>query len=123
MKKTALRFAHNDRTYECGVEYPSERRGDGRGSGANLDGGWWWFAVTGDTQRYAPFRAAADDVAATVQDRIVAYYEGLVAHRAMPYVRSHWGRRPGQAASPAASATTPEAIETAAPPPPDVAAQ
>ncbi len=70
--------------------------------------GWWWFGVTGDRQRYAPFHRAKDDTAAQVQERIVSYYEDLVARRAMPSVRSVGGRRPGR--PPAVVAPTPSVL-------------
>jgi hypothetical protein len=90
-------FLHDGRTYMCmasdGPMGPGEP--------------WWWFTVTRDANRYAPFRAASKDTRASVQARIVAYYANHLEHRAMPE-REHWARRakpgaPGLAGS-AASA-------------------
>lgn len=65
---------------------------------------WWFFAVSGDRQRYAPFQAAESDTRGSVQSRIVAYYTAMVAHRLLPpEPRHHWARRKPEdaAASPA----------------------
>jgi hypothetical protein len=64
-------FVNGGRTYTCRVE--QMRRG--------APDRWWWFAVTGDRARYAPFRADAGDAELAVRDRVVAYYEDLVARR------------------------------------------
>jgi len=75
-------FVHDGRTYSC--------------LAAELGGGgtelWWWFTVSQDGNRYAPFKAAERDTRASVQQRIVAYYENHLVHRAMP-VHQHWARR------------------------------
>ena len=121
MKETALRFEHGGRTYECIVESLVPRGGDGRGTTAARGGAWWWFAVTGDQQRYAPFRGAADDTAALVRDRIIAYYEHLIAQRLLPAVRrggKPWGRPPAAAAGTAESAATEDAAPVLVPDPP-----
>jgi hypothetical protein len=72
----SLTFVDGGRTFTCAVEkqhLTSER--------------WWWFRVsTDDRQRYAPFRAAKGDTAAGVQERIVAFYDNLLARRAEPRV-------------------------------------
>jgi hypothetical protein len=52
---------------------------------------WWWFTVTGDAQRYAPFHADAGDTEDAVRSRIVSYYETLLARRRAP--REPWGGR------------------------------
>jgi hypothetical protein len=59
---------------------------------------WWWISVTGESQRYAAFRAEKGDTAPNLRPRILAYYEKLLADRARPReVHSHWGnRRPAQ---------------------------
>ena len=76
-------FVHDGRTYTCtpadGPWEPKEP--------------WWWFTVTRDANRYAPFRAASKDTRGSVQARIVAYYKNHLEHRAMPE-REHWARRP-----------------------------
>jgi len=66
-----LAFTDGGRAYTCRVETPQRGRADA----------WWWFAVTGDDARYAPFRADADDTPDSVQPRVVAYYEDRIARR------------------------------------------
>ncbi len=91
----ALVFSHSGRTFTCSIEERSVPRPEA----------WWWFRVSTDrSHRYAPFRATAADTPASVQSRIVAYYEDLLVRRALPAVR-HWGRRAGTPA--AVDATTP----------------
>ena len=73
---------------------------------------WWWFRVSGDTHRYAPFHAAKSDTKDNVRTRIVAYYLGhLAARAAPPPMRGHWARKQQAAAgappgTPAAAPTT-----------------
>jgi hypothetical protein len=57
---------------------------------------WWWFQLASEKrgQRYAPFRASADDTQASVRARILAYHDNLLAQQAMPATRSAWGGRP-----------------------------
>jgi len=80
-------FVDNGRTFTCEVG-PGPARGEA----------WWWFRVStadrasvGDRQRYAPFRAAAGDSGASVQSAIVAFYDNLLARRALP--SPSWWRR------------------------------
>lgn len=103
-----MQFEHHGRTYDCVVEKASNR--DGRGRTAMIGDSWWWFGVTGDRQRYAPFHGAKDDTVASVRDRIVTYYEALVAHRATPSIRPGGGRRPGRPPAVAPSAATSPAV-------------
>ena len=78
-------FSEGERSYTCAVEAP-------RGA---PDDTWWWFSVTGDMQRYAPFRTAKGDTRASVQTRVLAYYENRLFQISLPPTRgSHWGRRP-----------------------------
>jgi hypothetical protein len=67
----AFDFEDNGRTYRCHVEALSRGRGDA----------WWWFGVTGDDSRYAPFQVGVDDTPASVRPRVVAYYEDRMARR------------------------------------------
>ena len=91
----ALVFSDSDRTFTCSIEERTVPRPEA----------WWWFRVSTDRQhRYAPFRAAATDTPASVQSRIVAYYENLLTRRALPSVR-HWAGRPTTPAT--VGATTP----------------
>ena len=86
-------FEHAGREYTCTVE---ERR-------AAPAGKWWWFAVSRDQQRYAPFEASSGDTDKSVRARIIAYYENLLEVRARPTVpRQHWARK-GKPETPAKS--------------------
>jgi len=51
---------------------------------------WWWFTVSSDSHRYAPFHAHADDTQASVRSRVVAYYDTLLSRRSEP--RQPWRR-------------------------------
>ena len=80
----AFTFENNGRTYNCRVEEP-------RGSRTQA---WWWFDVSEDGQRYAPFEATEDDTESAVQERVMAYYDHLLVRRAEPpQQRQHWARR------------------------------
>jgi hypothetical protein len=77
-------FSDAGRTYTCTVE---ERKGAGES--------WWWFAVSGDGQRYAPFVATKGDTRSSVQERVVAFYLNRLFQLTQPTRRgSHWGKRP-----------------------------
>lgn len=91
-------FEDAGRAYQCTVE---SRPGPERES-------WWWFAVSGDAQRYAPFRAAAGDTRTSVQERVVAYYANRLFQLSQPRERGgHWGsRRPPPDAKAAAGKPT-----------------
>jgi hypothetical protein len=67
----AFDFVDNGRTYKCRVEALTRGRSDA----------WWWFGVSGDDSRYAPFQATDDDTPASVRPRVVAYYEDRIARR------------------------------------------
>jgi hypothetical protein len=96
-----MEFTHGDRTFTCRAE----------GSAASPGTLWWWITVSGESSRYAAFRAEAGDTARSLQPRIIAYYEELLAARARPAVtRSHWSqKRQAQApANPAGDAPSTE---------------
>src|SRR5258706_11217122 len=79
----AFEFEEGGRTYTCKIE---------RAKGSITDG-WWWFVVTGDSHRYAPFLAARGDTQKTVQARILEYHQNRLARRAAPPVpRNHGGK-------------------------------
>ncbi|MFL5619271.1 MAG: hypothetical protein ACJ79A_12870 [Gemmatimonadaceae bacterium] len=62
---------------------------------------WWWFEVTGETQRYAAFRTEPTDTPENLRPRIAAHYAHLLTERARPAtVRPRWSR-PAPAAAPA----------------------
>jgi hypothetical protein len=94
-------FVDSGRTFHCSVEVPSR-------TGMTP---WWWFRVdNGETARYAPFEASANDTKQSVQARIIAYYEQLLAIRARPaYQKPAWKKpeRPAPAGETAPAATAP----------------
>lgn len=88
-------FSEGGRSYSCMVE---ERFGQ-------EDEHWWWFTVSSDGQRYAPFQASRDDTRTSVQKRIVEFYEHRLWVRAQPVQRgAQFGSRPAAAQAPAAAA-------------------
>ena len=90
-----ITFEDNGRTFSCRTET----------SPATPGVMWWWIAVSGDDNRYAGFRMASNDTPASVKQRVVRYYDEVLAIRARPRItRPHW-TRPAPAA-PAAAATT-----------------
>src|SRR5919199_3809860 len=93
--REAFTFEDGGRTYTCRVEASRASRAEA----------WWWFGVSGDAQRYAPFRAEAGDTEDAVRSRIVSYYGDLIERRAQPAApRGHWHRRGnGASAGPADS--------------------
>lgn len=87
----AFTFEQGGRTYTCTAE-------EGKAAPA---GTWWWFAVSHDQQRYAPFEAVAGETQHSVRSRIIAYYEHRLWARAQPAVpRARFGG-PGKPALPA----------------------
>jgi hypothetical protein len=60
--------------------------------GRKSEESWWWFSVSGDSNRYAPFRRLTSDTPADVQYRVVAYYRDRLAPRAAPLYRG-WHQR------------------------------
>lgn len=64
-------FEADDRTFVCQIEGRSHLRQ------------WWWFTVSGEAHRFAPFQPSAEDTVASVQFRITSYYRELVARRAL----------------------------------------
>ena len=77
-------FEADGRKYDCTVEKTRFPKAEPR----------WWFAVTGDQQRYAPFEAAKADTQARVKKRVLAFYNDLLFRRAQPpEPRSQFGNR------------------------------
>jgi hypothetical protein len=92
---TSVDFIDAGRTFSCSV---APRR-------ASESALWWWFRVSSDAQnRYAPFMAESDDTPSSIQARIVAYYDDLLARRAAPAVPRWQRARPAAGATPAAGA-------------------
>ena len=80
----SFQFEEDRRTFTCRVEERRSAKGEK----------WWWFGVSGDGHRYAPFQAASGDTEASVRTRILTYYSDLLARRAAPVVpRPHWANR------------------------------
>ena len=91
----AFQFEDGGRTYTCRIEGPRGARTES----------WWWFGVSGDQQRYAPFQASSSDTQKDVRARIITYYSDLLFRRSQPAVpRHHWAQR-GKGTTPAAPAT------------------
>jgi len=92
-------FVDADRTFTCTPELTRTSPPEG----------WWWFSLGSDVQgqRYAPFRVAASDTRRNVQQRIVAYYDDMLARRAAPPTPYYRGRRPG---APAPADATPAPV-------------
>ena len=67
-------FTEGGRTYTCSAEARAGARNET----------WWWFRVSGDRHRYAPFRAVALESHRSVQTRIVSYYADLMERRGLP---------------------------------------
>jgi hypothetical protein len=77
-------FDADDRTFGCRVE-------KGRAEDAQP---WWWFSVSGDGHRYAPFQATPEDTMESVRERVLSYYRALLVRRAMPLdQRTSWKLR------------------------------
>ena len=74
----AFEFTSDGRDYRCQVQ--ERKNGQDRTA-------WWWFDVSGDRSRYAPFLAEPDDTESSVRERIVAYYDGVVERRGIPFSR------------------------------------
>jgi hypothetical protein len=84
-----FQFEDGGRAYACTVE---ERRTAPMGK-------WWWFEVSGDGQRYAPFEAETKDTQTSVKSRVIAFYNARLERLAQPVVpRQHWARRDKPAA-------------------------
>jgi hypothetical protein len=90
-------FTDGDKTYSCTIGNLGSARAES----------WWWFAVAGDRQRYAPFRVEPGDTESSVRGRIIAYYGDLLARRSAPAVpRQRWSdRRKPQAGTPDTTGT------------------
>lgn len=71
-------FEDGGRCYACRIE----ERWAGRPES------WWWFGVSNDATRHAPFRAIEGDTEESVEARVVAYYARRFGHR--PWSRQRW---------------------------------
>jgi hypothetical protein len=92
-------FVDNDRTFTCRIEASRPR----------VDDAWWWFEVSTERhQRHAPFRAAGNDTPDAIRERVVAYYDELLARRAAP-PQTRWSRRTPVTPAPAVESALPPA--------------
>jgi hypothetical protein len=66
-------FEADDRVFACQIE-------QGR---TKLAQAWWWFTVSGESHRFAPFQPVVGDTVESVRSRILSYYRELVARRAL----------------------------------------
>ena len=79
----AFAFEADDRKFECSIE----KARPGREA-------WWWFNVSGDSQRHAPFQVADDDTRENVEARVLVYYRALLLQRSQPHdMRTSWQQR------------------------------
>lgn len=86
-----MEFKDGDRTFVCRAE----------SSPATPGTLWWWMSVTGESARYAAFRAESGDTEREVRPRILAYYAQLLADRARPVTfKLHWAQRRSMADAP-----------------------
>jgi len=101
-----MEFKDGDRTFVCRAE----------SSPATPGTLWWWMSVTGESARYAAFRAESGDTEGKLRPRILAYYEQLLADRARPaMLKQHWAQRraagkPADAAAPIAAPSASHAV-------------
>ena len=92
----SFEFEDNGKRYSCRVEARRSTPAEA----------WWWFTVSGDENRYAPFRVAAGDSQESVKTRIVQYYVDRLERRAQPAdPRGHWSQRNKVQPKPAVPAT------------------
>src|SRR5579862_1283356 len=87
--KKSLNFEDAGRLFACRVE-------EARSPNTTA---WWWFTVSSDSHRYAPFHSDASDTEDSVRARIVGFYDNRLARRDAP--RQPW-RRPDNVAAPVA---------------------
>jgi hypothetical protein len=98
-----VEFQDGERTFTCRAE----------SSPATPGTLWWWVSITGESQRYAAFRAEPGDAAGKLRPRVLAYYEKLMADRLRPVEpRARWGGRPRPAATTETPAAAPAEQET-----------
>jgi hypothetical protein len=105
--KKSFDFVDAGRTFACRIE--EARRPNTTA--------WWWFTVSSDNHRYAPFHFDATDTEDSVRARIVGFYDNRLARRDAP--RQPW-RRPEKAATPVVPANPDDPARPAgeSPPPP-----
>ncbi len=103
--KQPFNFEDAGRTFACRVELA--RRSDTTA--------WWWFTVSSDNHRYAPFHSEATDTEDSVRSRIVAFYDNRLARRDEP--RQPWRRAERPATAPATLSPPDDPSRSTAEPP------
>ena len=98
MVRPSFSFEDAGRIFACHVEHARTRD----------VAAWWWFTVSSDSHRYAPFHADAGDTEDSVRSRVVAYYDALISRRSAP--RQPWRRTDRAAGTPASA---PDSADTA----------
>ena len=84
----AFDFEAGGRRYSCA---PETRE-------ALLEGTWWFFSVSNDSNRYAAFEAAPGDTQQSVRTRMVTWYERRLFLKSQPEPpREHRLGRPAKA--------------------------
>ena len=79
----SLHFEADELAFACRVEPARAERA-----------AWWWFSVSGDSHRYAPFQSESNDTPESVQSRILSYYRALLLRRSQPLdMRATWELR------------------------------
>ena len=92
----AVQFKDGERTFTCKCA----------SSPATPGTLWWWVSISGEAQRYAAFRAEPSDTVASLQPRVLGFYEKLLADRARPRITpSSWGQRRAQQSVPPIAGT------------------
>jgi len=66
-------FEADDRIFACQIEQGRTR----------LAQPWWWFTVSGESHRFAPFQPEVGETIESVRCRVLSYYRELVARRAL----------------------------------------
>ena len=100
-----FQFEERGQVFSCFTDAP-------KGPPAARAKHWWWFKVSGDESKYAPFKAGGEDTEASVRQRVAQYYFERLARRSEPSRPFGGGRRPNPPAA-AATAPTEQATEQA----------
>ena len=99
-----FQFEERDKVFRCFTDAP-------KAPASARSKHWWWFQVSGDESKYAPFKAAPDDTEASVRSRVIQYYFERLARRSEPSRPFGGGRRPAPAATTTAAPAAPSTPE------------
>jgi hypothetical protein len=98
-----IQFEDNGRAFKC-------ERGPSPATPGTM---WWWVNISGESQRYAAFRAEKTDTEKKVKSKVIAYYEQLLIDRARPPMpRQNFAQRK-PAGDAAAAAAQPAEVKQA----------